>query len=197
VHRLWLLVTDCGDAAVTLPVAALVFVVLLAARERRIALHWLLTVAGCGAAIGALKLIFGACTLRLGVLGIISPSGHTAMSAAVYLSLALLVGARLPGRRRYMVLGAAALLVAAIAVSRVWLRYHDTPETILGLAVGLGAAACFRAALRRQPPPALPVLWLSLGGLAVVAVMHGTRANIEPHMRDMAGFFRLALPWCR
>ena len=103
-HRLWGLVTDCGDAAVTLPLALLVLVFLIVVRERPLALYWLLMVLGCGAAIGALKLLFGACTSRLGFLGIVSPSGHTAMSTAIYGSLALLIGGSLPRPGRLAVL---------------------------------------------------------------------------------------------
>jgi hypothetical protein len=55
----------------------------------------------------------------------------------------------------------------------------------------------FYAAMRRAAVPVLPVVWLMLGGFAVVAVMHGTRLNIEPGMRGLAGALRLSLPWCR
>jgi membrane-associated phospholipid phosphatase len=197
VHRLWEHITDCGDAAVTLPLAALVLVFLLIARERRIALRWLLTVVGCAAVMGALKLVFGACISRLGGLDIVSPSGHTAMSTAIYGSLALLIGSALPPGRRQALLAAAAIFVLAIAVSRVVLRMHDTPEIIVGFVVGLAAAAWFRAGLRRVAAPLLPISWLVLGGLAVVVVMHGTRLDIEPQLRQVAGVFRLELPWCR
>jgi membrane-associated phospholipid phosphatase len=190
-------VTDCGDAAVTLPLALLVLVFLLAARERLLALYWLLMVAGCAAAIGVLKLIFGACGGRLETLEVISPSGHTAMSTAIYGSLALLVAPSLPARWRPLVLAAAALLIAGIAISRVALRFHDLPEVALGLVIGIGAVAGFHAAMRRGAAPVLPVVWLMLAGLAVVAVMHGTRLNIEPGVRGLAGALRLSLPWCR
>jgi membrane-associated phospholipid phosphatase len=197
VHRLLVIVTDLGDSAVTLPLALLVLVVLLVARERRIALRWLLMVAGCGAAIGALKLVFGACTLRLGFLDIVSPSGHTAMSTGIYGSLALLIGPPLRPTARHVTAAAAAVLIVAIAVSRVLLHVHDTPEIILGLAVGLAAVVWFHVALRREPPRGLPLAWLTLGGLAVVVAMHGTRANVEPDVRALAGWLRLSVPWCR
>jgi membrane-associated phospholipid phosphatase len=196
-HRLWVHVTDCGDVAVTLPLALLVLVVLLVVRERRLALYWLLTVAGCGAAIGALKLAFGACGSRFGPLDIVSPSGHTAMSTAIYGSLALLVAGSLAPRWRPLAYVAAAVLIAAIAVSRVLLQFHDTPEVVVGLAVGLGAVAGFRWAARRVPAPDLPVFWLMLGALAVVVAMHGSRWMVEPGVHRLAGYLRLTLPWCR
>jgi membrane-associated phospholipid phosphatase len=196
-HPLWVFVTDCGDAAVTLPLAVLVLAVLLAVRARRQALAWLAAVAGCGMAIGALKLLFGACGTRVGALAVVSPSGHTAMSAAIYLSLALLVARSLPGAARIAVLAAAVLLVAAIAVSRMVLDFHDAAEVAMGLAVGLAATAGWGLAIRRQPAPALPLFWLALGGLLIVVTMHGTRAPVEPVVRHWAWLFRLGLAWCQ
>jgi membrane-associated phospholipid phosphatase len=194
---LWGLITDCGDAAVTLPLALLVLVFLLVARERRLALHWSLTVIGCAAAIGALKLLFGACTSRLAGLDIVSPSGHTAMSTAIYGSLALLIAGSLRRQVRPLVLAAAVLLIAAIGVSRVMLQMHDAAEVAMGLAVGVAAVAFFGGATRRQPAPALPIVWLVLGGLAVVIAMHGTRLQIEPLIHRWAGALRAETALCR
>jgi membrane-associated phospholipid phosphatase len=197
VHRLWVLVTDCGDAAVTLPLAVLVLVVRLVARARPLARRWLVMVVGSAAAVGALKLLFGVCESRLGGLDIVSPSGHTAMSTAIYGSLALLVGAGLSAGRRRAVLAAAALLITGIAVSRVVLHNHATSEILVGLAVGLVAAVWFGSGLRRQAAIGRPFWWLGAAGLAIVLVMHGTRADIEPHMHDWALDLRLVFPWCR
>jgi membrane-associated phospholipid phosphatase len=195
-HSLWVFVTDCGDSAVTLPLALLTLVFLAGAGQRRLAVAWALTVAGCAAAIGVLKLVFGACGHRLTILEIHSPSGHTAISTAIYGSLALLIGASLPPRPRWAVLWAAALLIVAIAGSRLALHEHVLPEIEIGLIVGLGAIAGFRAMLRRWPAPALPIGWLAVGGAAIVAVMHGTRWMVEPAVHDLSVLFRLILPWC-
>jgi membrane-associated phospholipid phosphatase len=195
-HAIWVFVTDCGDGAVTLPLALLTLVFLLAARQPRLALAWVLTVGGCAGAIGMLKLFFGACGTRLAILNIHSPSGHTAISTAIYGSLALLTGASLPPRPRPAVLCTAALLIAAIAGSRVVLHEHVLPEIEIGLLVGLAAVAGFRAMLQHWPAPRLPIVWLALGGTGIVAVMHGTRWMVEPAVHDLSALFRLVLPWC-
>jgi membrane-associated phospholipid phosphatase len=195
-HSIWVFVTDCGDGAVTLPLASLTLVFLIAARQRRLAVAWALTVGGCAATIGVLKLLFGACGHRLAILQVHSPSGHTAMSTAIYGSFALLIGASLPPRRRHVLLGAAALLIAAIAGSRLVLHEHVLPEIEIGLIVGLAAIAGFRAMQRCWPSPALPIGWLAAGGVAIVAVMHGTRWMVEPAVHDLSVLFRLILPWC-
>ena len=193
----WNFITDFGDSAVTLPLALLILIFLFAARSKRLALTWLLAIGGCGAAIGALKIVFGACGHELTIVHLTSPSGHTAMSTAVYGSLALLIGARQPPGQRRTILIAAALAIIAIAVSRVALHDHSRSEIALGFAVGVGAAALFRTALQRHAAPALPLGWLLLSGAVLVAVMHGTRWLIEPAVHRLALDFRLDLPFCR
>ena len=177
---IWSIVTDYGDSAVTLPLALLTLIFLITAGQRRLALGWLTAIGLCGAVIAALKLVFGACVLG----NIISPSGHTAMSAVVYGSLALLVGATLSsGRRRAAVYAGAAILVCSIALSRVALHDHDVAEVMLGLILGGAAAAGFHAVLRSVPDLTLSVGWLVLAAFVIVMVMHGTHWTVEPALR--------------
>jgi membrane-associated phospholipid phosphatase len=196
VRVLWIL-TDYGDAAVTLPLALLTFVVLLVVREWRLALGWALAIGACGLTMLALKLAFTACGEPLTPLDIVSPSGHTAMSAAIYLSLALLLGAALRPRAGRVLVAAAAVLVVGIALSRIALNRHNAAEVAIGLGVGLVATGAFHAVLRRQKRPDVPAKWLGLGAIVIVIAMHGTRLMIEPALHSIAGAFRLVLPWCR
>jgi hypothetical protein len=83
-HTIWVFITDCGDSAVTLPLALLVLIFLVVARQRHLGCAWLLTIGGCAVVIGMLKLAFGACGADFAGGHIVSPSGHTAMSTAVY-----------------------------------------------------------------------------------------------------------------
>ncbi|HXO02670.1 MAG TPA: hypothetical protein VN900_11475, partial [Stellaceae bacterium] len=98
----WNFVTDFGDSAVTVPLALLTLIFMISAGQRRLAFGWVLAIGGCAIAIGALKLVFGACGPWLTTAAIVSPSGHTAMSTAVYGSLALLVAARLSPHHRVL-----------------------------------------------------------------------------------------------
>jgi membrane-associated phospholipid phosphatase len=193
----WNFVTDFGDSAVTVPLALLTLAFLAAARRRRLALAWVLAIGGCAAAIGALKLLLGACGSSSAFGEIVSPSGHTAMSTAVYGSLALLIGARMPPLTRAAIIAGAALAIVGIGLSRVAIHDHTPAEVALGFAIGLSAVAWFHAALRRHQAPALPLKWLLLCGMVIVAVTHGTRWMIEPTVHRLAGDFRFALPWCR
>jgi membrane-associated phospholipid phosphatase len=196
-HAIWVFITDCGDSAVTIPLALLTLIFLLMAGARRLALFWLLTIGGCAGAIALLKLAFGACGQRIAIAHIVSPSGHTAMSAAVYGSLALLVGTALPPRYRRLLFFAAAIAVVGIALSRVVLHQHNAAEIVLGLIVGGTAVAVFRTLLSHEEAPALPFGWLVLSIVALIAVMHGARWMVEPAMQVLARTLRLAEPWCR
>jgi membrane-associated phospholipid phosphatase len=193
----WNFITDFGDSAVTAPLALLIFCFLFAAGPRRLAFGWVLAIGGCAVVIGLLKVVFGACGHELTLVHLISPSGHTAMSTAVYGSLALLIGARLPSGQRRILLITAAVAIVGIALSRVALHDHSRSEIALGFAVGAGAVAAFRAVLSCTAIPALPLGWLLLSGSVLVAVMHGTRWMIEPAVHRLAWDFRLGLPFCR
>jgi membrane-associated phospholipid phosphatase len=196
-HAIWLFVTDCGDSAVTVPLALLTLVFLIGAGARRIARGWVLAIGGCAVAIALLKLVFGACGQRIPLGHIVSPSGHTAMSTAIYGSLSLLVAAGLAPRRRIAVYAAASVAIIGIALSRVVLHEHNLPEVATGWVVGAGAIAFFRSSLRPENIPAVPLGWLLLCGVLLIAVMHGTRWMIEPAVHRLAWDFRLALPWCQ
>jgi membrane-associated phospholipid phosphatase len=135
---LWDFVTYFGDSAVTVPLSLLVLVFLLAA----------------AVVIGALKLVFRACGSVITTAHIVSPSGHTAMSTAVYGALALLIGGRFPPRSRRALALVAAIVIVAIGWSRVVLHDHSRAEILVGFLVGAGALALFRAMLghpRRRP----------------------------------------------
>lgn len=195
-HTVWVFITDCGDSAVTVPLALLTLVFVIAAGAQRLAVGWVLTIGGCAGAIAALKLAFGGCGQRLAIAHIVSPSGHTAMSAVVYGSLALLLGTALPPRYRRAVLLAAIVGVVGIALSRVVLHEHNVAEIVVGFAVGAGAVAVFRAILAREKPPALALSWFVVSIVALITLMHGTRWMIEPVLQAIAEAFRISQPWC-
>jgi undecaprenyl-diphosphatase len=91
------------------------------------------------------------------------PSGHAFSSAAVYGTLALLVGARLPRpwQRRILAYGTL-ILVFLIGASRVYLNAHYLTDVLGGWAGGLGCAlVCswldqrWSAATTKQATPAV------------------------------------------
>ena len=76
-------VTDFGDQAVLLPLAAGVTLVFALAGWRRGAVAWAAAVVGTLALMVVLKLVFLACGHLLPGSQLHSPSGHTAAAAAI------------------------------------------------------------------------------------------------------------------
>jgi undecaprenyl-diphosphatase len=72
------------------------------------------------------------------------PSGHALLSAAVYLSLAIVAARAIPARRvRLYVLAAAATLVALVGLTRIILGVHYPTDVVAGWIIGgLWALLC-------------------------------------------------------
>ena len=64
------------------------------------------------------------------------PSGHAAISCATYFSAALLIASSAPGNGRAFLMWAAALVVAAIGLSRIYLGLHYPTDVVAGWCVG-------------------------------------------------------------
>src|SRR5260221_10970081 len=92
----WDFITDFGDTAVTVPLIALVLVFLAITRRWRPAIGWALAILGCGGSIGAIKALLIGCGYRTSVAGVVSPSGHAAMSTAGFRSLGGVNAGRVP-----------------------------------------------------------------------------------------------------
>jgi membrane-associated phospholipid phosphatase len=195
-HPIWRFLTDFGDSAITAPVSLLTFVYLIIIGRKRLAIGWGIAILGCASAIGVLKILFAPCGQRLAFVALASPSGHAAMTTVVYGSLTMLIGSSLPRPFRMTLDLAAALLIAAIGVSRLVLGAHDVAEVIVGLVVGLAALAGFRRILLAQGAVVLPVGWLAGTAVVVIAVFHGTRWPTERVVQALTALFHFVTPWC-
>jgi membrane-associated phospholipid phosphatase len=192
----WVFVTDLGDSAVTLPLAALVILHLLLSHWPRAAAALAVSLAAEGTAIASLKLALQSCGERLLHTTVIDPSGHVATSTMIYGVLALLLGGALSAAWRWAVHAAFTLLTAAIAVSRLVLHAHNPGEVLVGLAVGLGALALFHRLRGAPAPGGLRAGRLALSALLLTAAMHGTRWPIEDEIRSMVALIRGSVPQC-
>jgi membrane-associated phospholipid phosphatase len=195
-HSIWQFVTDFGDSAVTIPIAVTTFGFLLWIRWRSAAAGWALAIAGCGVAIGLLKLGFQACDRHL--LNIeLNPSGHTAMSTTVYSSLAILIGSTMSIRGRLLLVVGTLALLGAIAISRITLEFHNGLDIATGLLVGLTATAVF--GLGFVPCNVRPFrlgAFVALLGV-LVALLHGTQWPIEHIVYHLVRLIKTAAPECR
>lgn len=194
--QFWWFITDLGDSAVTLPLATLVLAWLaFAQRDWRAARAWAAGVVACGLAMTVLKLGFQSCG-HLWLERLASPSGHTAMSAAVYGGLGLLACREAVGWRRPGLAVVFAILVVLIAASRVVLDAHTWPEVLVGLAVGAASAGL----MRRLLGDGIHCLGAArLAGIAVIValVLHGGHWPIEGHLRQIAAWVQGIVPACR
>jgi membrane-associated phospholipid phosphatase len=192
----WNFVTDFGDTAVTLPLAALTIVFLFASGWRRAAVAFALALLACGIAIGLAKLALESCGRPLLHTDISNPSGHAAISTTVYGSLAVLFAGNVAAGRRWIPIVAAAILLVGIALSRVVLDAHSPVETALGLAIGLAGLALFYRLISAEPAVPVRGLWLALAGVLVIGLMHGARWPIEDAVRAMVHLIRHNVASC-
>ncbi len=192
----WNFVTDFGDSAVTLPLAALTLAFLFFSGWSRAGIAFAITLAGCGIAIGLVKLALESCGRSLLHTEITNPSGHAAMSTAVYGSLALLFGGSVPAERRWLLAAGAATLIGGIAVSRVVLDNHSLAEVAAGLLIGAAALAFFYRVLKAQPAMAFGGQWLAFAAVILTAAMHGARWPIEDVVRSIVHLIRHSVPRC-
>jgi undecaprenyl-diphosphatase len=84
------------------------------------------------------------------------PSGHSLSSAALYLTIALLIGRYLPTHRaRVAVIASSLVLIALVSFSRVYLGVHYPSDVTSGVCVGIAWALLLNEAFspisRRVP----------------------------------------------
>lgn len=189
-------VTDLGDSAVIGAVALVTALQLAWWGNRRAAWTLLIALFAAAAGIGILKVAFIGCGVELFSLNVRSPSGHVAMSAAVFGVLAAIFARSLGGWARIVAPLTAILLVCAIAVTRVALGMHSIDEVLVGMAVG-GVVGMASYGLLR-PAAATPIRVARL--LALVAVtailMDGVSLPAEQFVRTLAAILQRSVPFC-
>jgi hypothetical protein len=146
------LVTNLGDLAVLLPASLGLIVFLAWIGRREDAAAYVAAMVFCLLAALIAKLAFAACGAGYDLLGVESPSGHTAFSATFYGCVALLFAAGRKFGRRFALYACAAALVLLIGVSRVVLEAHTAPEVVVGLAIGATSIGLFRVLSVRSEP---------------------------------------------
>jgi membrane protein DedA with SNARE-associated domain/membrane-associated phospholipid phosphatase len=182
-------VTMLGDGIVVMAVGAAAVGWLLVGRRYRLA-------AGLGVALGLAALsvplmkgvirIARPTSLYSGFDAFSFPSGHATFAATLYGILAWLVARDLPGRWRTAPVTTAALLIGAIAASRIYLAAHWPSDVLAGLLFGFGLTAFFALVFRRAEVgrvtsrglAVVTVLALLLGGGWHISASFGTAASM-------------------
>ncbi len=186
----WTSITDFGDSAVGVPLAALVLVVLVALGWSRGAVAWLLAIAGGGAVVAAFKIGFtavsGGCAPMVHLVPAFSPSGHVVLSTVVYGGLAVLSVRQMPPLAGAAIGLVAAIWIGLIASSRVAMQAHTPAEVVFGLFVGLGAVALMAHMLRQSAGPRALVPQLALASAGGLLLMYGSHWQVEAILRAIA-----------
>lgn len=100
------------------------------------------------------------------------PSGHATMSMVAYGFLAVLIASQGAPQRRWTVYAGAAVLVSAIAFSRLYLGAHWLSDVIGGLSLGLAWVCLLAIAYYRHPVSRVPIRGLP-GVALLVFVLAG------------------------
>jgi len=148
-----IVITELGDAAVTLPLAITVMLWLLWRRAWRDALYWLSALGFGVLAVGIIKLMSQVpqpVSLYAGIELSRFPSGHATMSTVVYGLLAVFIATSIHPRWRWPVYAIATLVIIAIAFSRLYLGAHWLADVTAGLALGTSGIAILAMAYTRH-----------------------------------------------
>jgi membrane-associated phospholipid phosphatase len=136
-------------------------------------LYWLSAVGFGTLAVAALKVILEIprpVPLYSGLNAFSFPSGHATMSVVVYGFAAVLAAGDLPPRWRVLPYTGAALLIAGIAVSRLYLGAHWLSDVAGGLALGSAWIALLVIARQRHPRPPLGLTFAPAVTVVLLAV---------------------------
>jgi membrane-associated phospholipid phosphatase len=174
--------TDLGDLAVLLPLAAAMLAWLLL-YSARVAPRWLLALGSCVGLTALLKIVFYACPPTDDMH---SPSGHTALSTLVYGAIALAAAIAWPGVRRLLVIGCCTGLILAIGVSRLLLDAHSVVEVTLGLLIGTVPLAAFSQKYLQLPN--MKVWPLLVAATVLVTMLQGHELHAEQFLHRFAAY---------
>lgn len=170
--QVMVLVTELGDGFVIASVGAAVLARLSWCRNWGAAGYWTAAIGFGQLAATAIKLVLKRprpfADLYSGLSTYAFPSGHATMSVVVYGFLAVLVAGTFRPQRRWLAYAAAALLIFAIAVSRLYLGAHWLSDVVGGLSLGL-AWVCLLAIAYHRHPRSVPVPH-GLPGVALLAL---------------------------
>ncbi|WP_163650251.1 bifunctional DedA family/phosphatase PAP2 family protein [Modicisalibacter sp. 'Wilcox'] len=191
---LMLAITELGDGFVTTTLTITVAAWLLARRAWSSALYWLAAVGGAALFTPLIKALVHwprpTAGLYSGWEAFSFPSGHATINTVIYGFLAYLVARALPARRRGWVVGAAALTVTLIAVSRLYLGAHWLADVSAGIAIGTAWVILLAISHQRRHARLREARGLSLVVLLTLAVvwpyhLHGQlaadRERYVPH----------------
>ncbi len=128
--------TDFGDSALLMPVAALFTLWMVFERAWRSLAWWLVLFGGGASLVGLTKVAFLGWGVGIEALDFTGLSGHTMFSSTIYPALLVWMTQRRGVRMQALAWTAGVLFALAIGVSRVVLHLHSQSEVIGGFMLG-------------------------------------------------------------
>jgi membrane-associated phospholipid phosphatase len=174
---MWNVFTNIGDAAITLPVAALC-AGWIARFNTRLACLWIALLAAGMATVGATKILYYGWDLSVASSDFRVVSGHTMLSTSVWI---VAITLQLKWWRLPPLLGIAAGMTVGVltGIARVMDHSHSLPEVLSGWVLGALVAAIFlRSALKIEFDRPKP-MWSAASLLLVSALAYGHKAPFQ------------------
>jgi membrane protein DedA with SNARE-associated domain len=186
--RIFIAITEIGDAVVNVWLAVCILVVLLVKRCYRTAGFWAVAVVGGWAGVRLLKWALHLprpMTLYHGVSAYGFPSGHTTMNLILFGFLAILLMRGMGATWRWGNFVAALLISFIIAVSRLYLGAHWLSDVLGGIFIGTAWIALLGIAYLKSPAERVPRGLVGLVALLVIVVVGGWHV-VRAHDKDLA-----------
>jgi membrane-associated phospholipid phosphatase len=174
---MWIAFTNIGDAAVTLPVAA-ICAIWLALFNIRLAALWIVSLTTGMALVGATKILHAGWGLSLPDSHFRMVSGHAMLSTSVWM-VALALQLKWWRGPPFLGIIAGAGIGLLTGISRVMDHSHSLPEVLAGWLLGALVAAIFlRVALSASFEHVRPV-WSTVSLLLVCTLAYGHKAPFQ------------------
>ena len=198
-HDLTVFITDIGESALLCTIVLTGTIYLLIKRCPREALALAVSFFITGGLIALLKIGFMTCGNS--IFGIRSPSGHTSLSVAVFLTCALLLVFHARGWMKVVLPAALVALAAIIAFSRMTLGFHSTGEVIVGILTGIAVAAAIWFFILRPGAGRLVSSRLNIGILVLLMVVaaclaYGMKFPAEKMITEFAAHLKKSSRIC-
>jgi membrane-associated phospholipid phosphatase len=184
------MITNFGDLAVLLPLVAVVTVWLMATRQSRALLWWLVAVGLCMGGTAVLKVYFFVCPP---LADLHSPSGHTSLSTLVYGTLTIAIASIVPGWKRVAVIVAGGAFIAMIGISRILVHAHSIVEVVLGSVIGVGALALFVWQFWPHRPAEPRLQAMLIACFALMVMLNGQDLHAENFLHAIGRYLNVGM----
>ena len=191
-------ITNLGDSSITSCITIVAAIYLVLIKEKRAALAIVAAFVVSASLIAILKITFySACPGSIPLPALRSPSGHSAISLAVFGTIAAIISSSLATKWKPIPYVLVFLLAVPIAISRVLLGAHTVPEILAGLGLGLAITyGVWRVLLRGQTVYHGRISTLALLTIAAMLILNGVHFPAEAIIDLISTQMRMHMHTC-